>query len=688
MWKAHVAGEPDELRALKLIDVAEASSDERGRLRREAEAIHRLNNKSIVRCHGMVEDYDGGWLALILDWIDGEPLSQAQDREDMTAAQRRAIVRHLAHALAYLHGLGVLHRDIKASNVMLRPQFWEDARDPQNVVLVDFGIAVSWLDEDHERRLAIGTVSHMAPELLDPSLADGSAMSGPATDVFSFGVLAWRLFTREHPLGSDGSGAGTAKSYAEAYGLVARGVRAWPVAASPPPPALEEVFTRCLAVRPAERARSGGEVAQLIEGARAGAGGTPEPPRVQGTPPREASARTPGSTTGSTTTATVSTVPDRGASGAHARPPYSWARRAMAAALAVLSLSVAGVSFARHREGLEWRDWLFVDLERGDGWLARSDRYRQAGNPRAAAAAWRHAASAAGDPALVKRDQALRFARTLSPHTNEVVKLWQLPRAIDVVAAPGERDQGFASVEAASVAVIGVPSVTDRKEVWFLVLIPLVSSSGKRQSHWYATAAQLGVAPNAKELAERCHRQVSGGIVDDVEATCKRAVFTADPDILASVASDLAVAYASNRTEPAAIEWLLTSYDAKPAAETGTRMAELCARTRGPAGSDGRSYRAIGWRWLVNNIVIEVPVNRAFTCVPDHAKRALPGSLVSTRPTKRGSGSPNVGSRGIIEVALQSAAGPETPPLGSASFPSERRTTHALTRQSERKEIP
>ena len=69
------------------------------------------------------------------------------------------LLHHLLHALGYLHGLGVVHRDIKAENVMLRR-----ADDPVDVVLTDFGLGT--FAAPHERAMGrVGTAKFIAPEI-------------------------------------------------------------------------------------------------------------------------------------------------------------------------------------------------------------------------------------------------------------------------------------------------------------------------------------------------------------------------------------------------------------------------------------------------------------------------------------------------------------------------------------------
>ena len=182
--------------------------------KREAEIVRTLDHANVVTClmqhsgpaAGSSEDSDPGsspggssgspWRTVIVtDFCIGGSLStvlrspalvSASKRVRSTAAYR-CVVGQVASGMTYLHARGVVHGDVKASNVLLHP----DADRPSRwlVKLADFG--VSHVLEPGETKAVLkrvnGTVSHMAPELLRRSEVSR------ASDAYAFAILLWEL---------------------------------------------------------------------------------------------------------------------------------------------------------------------------------------------------------------------------------------------------------------------------------------------------------------------------------------------------------------------------------------------------------------------------------------------------------------------------------------------------------------
>ncbi|MBX3130157.1 MAG: protein kinase [Polyangiaceae bacterium] len=259
VWKARDPLEPGLHRALKLIPLALTRGSLLERARREAHALAKLEHPSLVACHGLFEDLKKDVLGLVMEFVAGMALSSASVDPRFTERHARAALTQVADALAYLHDRGVVHRDVKLENVLVRNDFWDTPELPGTVKLVDLGIAI---DAGTNTRLTregglVGTLSYLAPEALDPGSFDGST-TDPKLDVFAFGVLATRLITRTHPAGI--ALDATPFVFADTYRNLAREGRKLPLVSQPEP--LGSLLAGALALAPAERLPNGEAIAR------------------------------------------------------------------------------------------------------------------------------------------------------------------------------------------------------------------------------------------------------------------------------------------------------------------------------------------------------------------------------------------------------------------------------------------
>ena len=202
VWKADDLLHPEQPRALKLVRLAATRRDDAERVRREARGLSTLKHASLVSCHALFEDLKLGVLGMALDFVDGQSLGKALVDSRLTDRHRVKALCHVARALAYVHGEGHLHRDLKLDNVLVTQKFYENPEEPSNVKLVDFGIArFGVVDQALTATNAIvGTMTYIAPELLDPRFF-GAKEPSPAADVFAFGVMAHKISARRPPNG-------------------------------------------------------------------------------------------------------------------------------------------------------------------------------------------------------------------------------------------------------------------------------------------------------------------------------------------------------------------------------------------------------------------------------------------------------------------------------------------------------
>jgi hypothetical protein len=175
--------------ALKLLLGAdEVSADALERFRREARLLARVRHPSIVGVHA-IDRMEDGRDYLVTDLVEGPSLSRA--RRDGPLEPRRAaeIVRDLALAVAEVHANGILHRDLKPDNVILRPDGVP--------VLLDFGLARDAGAQQLTRTgVVVGTPAYMSPEQAEGTRA---VELDARTDVYSLGAMLFFLLAGTAP---------------------------------------------------------------------------------------------------------------------------------------------------------------------------------------------------------------------------------------------------------------------------------------------------------------------------------------------------------------------------------------------------------------------------------------------------------------------------------------------------------
>ncbi|MBI3932308.1 MAG: serine/threonine protein kinase [Acidobacteria bacterium] len=271
MGVVYEAHDPDLDRtiALKTIELAfgataEERADFENRFFAEARIAARLSHPGIVAVHDVGRDHATGTLFIALEHLHGRPLDDVlKGTARMDWRRALEIVRRLAEALAHAHALGVVHRDVKPSNVMLLP-----SGEPK---VMDFGIAKAGTARIKTTATGqfFGTPLFMAPE---------QAMAGPVdgrADLFSLGAIAYLLLT--------GRQAFWGENAARIVTRVVQEDPAPPSAFVPELPAeVDYVVGRSLAKRPEDRYPDGRTLAEDVEDVLAG-----RPPRHRGswTPP-------------------------------------------------------------------------------------------------------------------------------------------------------------------------------------------------------------------------------------------------------------------------------------------------------------------------------------------------------------------------------------------------------------------
>jgi len=246
--------------ALKVI--ARLGQHER-RFAQEARVLSELSHPAIVRyvAHG---ETARGQPYLAMEWLQGEDLAQRLARSRLTVGESLDMARRVAAALAAAHARGVVHRDVKPSNVLLVE------REPARATLLDFGIArielsgvVSTAGPMTRTGVVMGTVGYMSPEQ-----ATGDKWLDARTDVFALGCMLFECLTGEPTFSGDHVVAVLAKVLREEAPRV-RALR------PELPEALDELVARMLSKDPRSRARDGGAVLEELVALGTVAGGTP-----------------------------------------------------------------------------------------------------------------------------------------------------------------------------------------------------------------------------------------------------------------------------------------------------------------------------------------------------------------------------------------------------------------------------
>jgi tetratricopeptide (TPR) repeat protein len=234
-WDPHLEREV----ALKLLLPGSVGGDEEYRaMLREARALAAVQHPNIVHVYGI--DRHDGRVGFWTDFVRGKTLSMIVASQGPFGAREAALIGlDVAKALSAVHRAGILHRDIKAENVMREAG--------GRILLMDFGLSTL---PQHQTDVS-GTLNYMAPELF------GGAQATAASDIYALGVLLFYLVSGEHPVKLGGM---TAQEAATAL------CKRRPLMDLRPD--LSESFLRCVSVAmemdPAKRFGSAGQLAEAL----------------------------------------------------------------------------------------------------------------------------------------------------------------------------------------------------------------------------------------------------------------------------------------------------------------------------------------------------------------------------------------------------------------------------------------
>jgi serine/threonine-protein kinase len=231
--------------ALKMMQGSAADPQHAGRFDREVRVATWLKHPNIVPVYDVSRHQGEPYYTM--EFVPGGSLALQRERLLADPSAVLTLMAKVAEAIQHAHGQGVVHRDLKLSNVLL-------AADGTPKV-TDFGLAKLSAGDLNltQTGAAVGTVPYMAPE----QAAGRTKQIGPATDIWALGVMLYELLTGRRPFGGEDSDA------------VKRQIRK----SDPPRPrtlrpelseAVEQVVLRCLEKEPRRRYQTAGELADHL----------------------------------------------------------------------------------------------------------------------------------------------------------------------------------------------------------------------------------------------------------------------------------------------------------------------------------------------------------------------------------------------------------------------------------------
>lgn len=206
------------------------------RFRSEARAMAKLNHPNIVSIYDFGVSSDQCYF--VMEYVEGHNVHELIVDGAMTPVLAQNVLAQVCDALGYAHGKGIIHGDIKPSNIVV---------DTDGVVkLLDFGLAR--LMEQDQSDADAEWVPMGTPEYAAPELYERGSVADPRTDIYALGVVFYEMLMRTVPQGS--------------FDL--------PSTAMEIDGRVDDIIVRCLRSEPAHRFQNAGEIRHLLEDIRTG----------------------------------------------------------------------------------------------------------------------------------------------------------------------------------------------------------------------------------------------------------------------------------------------------------------------------------------------------------------------------------------------------------------------------------
>ena len=221
---------------------ADSPVDVERRFKREAKLGASLNHPNVVSVFDTATDDEG--VLIVMEYVDGHPLSQLVRHGPLRPEEVCRIVSDIGDALDHAHAQGVVHRDVKPGNVLIR--------DDGVTKLADLGIATAADDTRITRSgIVLGTAAYMAPEQLDGRGATA------ASDIYALAAVAFEALGGRKP--REGK-----TPMQIAHSLATQGPPDLREAWARAPAAAAQVLKRGMALEPEDRQASAGELAREL----------------------------------------------------------------------------------------------------------------------------------------------------------------------------------------------------------------------------------------------------------------------------------------------------------------------------------------------------------------------------------------------------------------------------------------
>jgi len=235
----------DRVIALKVLRQDRVTSDDLvQRFLKEAKAIGRLSHPNIVTVYDVGQDHDTIFIAM--EFLEGLPLNEVIKSKSLSLDEIILLGAQVADAVDYAHNKGIVHRDIKSTNIILTP-----GGQPK---ITDFGIAHIEDPSAPQQTQAgeiLGTPVYMSPEQIMSKPVDGRS------DLYSLGIILYELTTGQRPFGGD--------NLAAIFRAITQDTPAAPFNMAPfIPQALSALIVKSLAKEPDERFQTGKIMAEAL----------------------------------------------------------------------------------------------------------------------------------------------------------------------------------------------------------------------------------------------------------------------------------------------------------------------------------------------------------------------------------------------------------------------------------------